>query len=626
MSQSGGSKRSIFRVAWSSRTLAVVVSLMFLAIFDGCKKEEPKKPQEVRDYAKAAYVLPEATKEDSQIKFTDITAASGVNFVHHNGAFGKKWMPETMGSGGGFFDYNGDGWADIFLVNSCDWPGHEKGGTKPTMKLFRNRGDSTFEDVTVTAKLDVTFYGMGCTFGDYDNDDDPDIYVTGVGGSHLYRNDSGVFVDVTDPAGYIDGHDPLNPVTPWSTSATWFDYNRDGRLDLYVCNYVKWSPATDLFTTRDGKTKSYATPQQYQGQSGRLYKNVDGAKFEDVTVAAGMAIDGKSLGVVAADFNEDGWPDLFVANDTVANFLFMNNGNGTFKEVGSAAGCGYDDAGRARAGMGVDVTDPQNDGKLAIGIGNFSGEPVSLYSQIEPGLFQDIAGPMRLTRPTLPCLTFGVLFSDLDLDGYQDLVLANGHIEPEINAVEKEVTFAQRPQVFRNNGKGEYIDVTDSAGEAFNVPIVGRGLAAADFDHDGDEDVLITVNGGPAKLLRNDSHNPSDKNWIAFQVESPGDWTKRGGEFFIGNLLEIKCADTLQRRVIRASNSYLTQSSSAIIFGLGECEVVNGVKLLGTNYAQLSDPEAGGYELRAGCIYKVQFSLRGVIFVDFVPINPDCLK
>ena len=449
---------------------------------------------------------------------------------------------------------------------------------------------------------------MGAAFGDYDADGDLDIYVTALGRNKLLRNDGGGFTEVTGTGGVSGGGDGAGHAPGWSTGAAWVDVDRDGRLDLFVCNYVQWTPATDLFTTLDGKTKTYATPQQYQGESCRLYHNEDGRRFSDVTELAGVLnSDGKSLGVAIADVNDDGWPDLLVANDTERNFLYLNDGDGTFTDIALRAGIGYDEFGRARAGMGIDVGDVTGDGRLSIAIGNFSGESLALFTQIGNELFQDLAGSARLSRASLPALTFGLLFADFDLDGYLDLVTGNGHIEPTINTVQQNITFAQRPQLFLNDGRGRFVEVGDRLGEPFAVPIVARGIATADIDRDGDLDLLITVNGGSAKLLRNDL-DMTDRRWVGIRLE--GDRPNVNG---IGAVVTVYVGELVQRRMVRTGSSYLTQSDvSTLIFGLGDA--------LEADSLTVRWPTTGATHMfrsmRSGLTYLLRENEPGVLSAD----------
>lgn len=499
-------------------------------------------------------------------RLVDVTEESGLDFVHVNGAAGDKWMPETVGSGGGFLDYDGDGHLDIFLVNGRRWDGPSgRGEVRATSALFRNRGDGTFEDVSERTGADVVSYGMGAVFGDYDADGDPDIYLTAVGPNLLLRNDGGRFVDVTDAA-RVDG-DPEGRANAWSTGAAWLDYDRDGRLDLFVCNYVRWTPETDVFNTLDGSTKAYATPEPYEGESCVMYRNEGpGRPFRDVTREVGLwNPEGKSLGVLVDDFDADGWPDIFVTNDTEPNFLYRNTGEGEFEEIGVRAGVGFDPTGRARAGMGVDVTDLSGDGRLAVAIGNFSRESVSLYTQQSADLFHDRAAAMDLARPTLLPLTFGLRFVDLNLDGFDDLLLANGHIQPSVDDVRSEITFAQPTQLFLRVGD-EFVEATERTGEALGEPIVGRGLATGDIDGDADPDVLVTVNGGPARLFRNEL--PGDVPRLRVRFEEPA----------IGTLVRVYTGPRVQRWYVTASGSYLSQSELAErSFGLAAVPTADSV-------------------------------------------------
>ena len=400
--------------------------------------------------------------------------------------------------------------------------------------------------------------------------------MTAVGDNRLYRNDGGRFTDVTAETGTA-GNAPGAADPAWSTAAAWFDADGDGWLDLLVCNYVDWTPETDLFFTRDGVNKSYATPEEYNGESCRLLRNEpaprgsdtgatdpSARRFRDVTAESGLEnLEGKSLGIVIDDFTGDGLPDVAIANDTYQNFLYRNEGDGTFVDVALDAGVAFDEFGRARAGMGVDVGDILNRGQLSIAIGNFSNEPVSLFTQIQEGLFQDLAGSARLTRSTLLPLTFGLRFADFDLDRYVDLVLGNGHIEPEIEAIQGDVTFAQPPQLFRNDGRGGFIDAGAMAGGGFDEPIVARGVATLDFDRDGDLDLVVSTNGGPAKLFRNDLE--PGPGWVRLRLE--GAAPNLGA---VGATVRVFVGDVAQRFVVSTASSYLSQSeANPVLAGLG---------------------------------------------------------
>ncbi len=531
----------------------------------GCTSETTSQEQPEFTQNRPSFTGDRSSNAVSRISFTEITKEAGISFTHETGAFGNKWMPETMGSGGGFIDYDNDGRPDIFLVNSTTWPG-QPANPSATSRLFRNTGNGTFEDVTQQTGTGLSIYGMGAAFSDFDADGDTDIYVTALGDNKLLRNNNGQFTDITRQMGVEGNSNATNAPPAWSTSAAWVDVDRDGWLDLFVANYVKWTPETDIYVTRDGKTKSYATPEGYQGETSRLYRNIEGKRFEDVTAKAGVLNEeGKSLGIAVADFNDDGWPDLVVSNDTQPNFLYINQGDGTFNDVAIPSGIGYDEIGRARAGMGIDIADVENEGRLSIAIGNFSKEPLSLYTQIGDGqLFQDQAGTARLTRSTLLALTFGLQFADFDLDGYLDLVTANGHIEPEINNVQQDITFAQQPQIFHNNG-GRFVEVSDQAGPAFAQSFVGRGIATADIDSDGDLDILFTTNGSNPHLLRNDTEQGAASHRV--HIHLLGETPNRNA---IGAKVTLWSKGKPQSRMVRTGSSYLTQSDiSGLTFGLG---------------------------------------------------------
>jgi len=430
-------------------------------------------------------------------QLTDVTAKAGISFQHNSGAYGGKLLPETLGSGCAFLDYDADGWQDILLVNAMDWPGHKT--QKSTLKLFRNNRNGTFTDVTRAAGLELEMYGMGVAVGDYNNDGFPDVLITCVGQNRLFQNTGkGTFVDVTKKSGLFGRQ-------AFSTSALWFDYDRDGLLDLFVCNYVNWSPEHDVFCSLDGKHKSYCTPEAYRGETSWLFRNRGNGTFEDVTAGRGIFdASSKSLGVALLDYDQDGWPDLLVANDTQPNKLYKNLRNGKFKDVAVEAGIAFSPDGKARAGMGVSVGDFENSGRAGIAITNFDNEMIGLYRAGKPGTYDEISLASGVGAPSKTTLGFGCAFLDIDLDGRLDLVVANGHIDETVRNIRGNVGYAQPPQLFMNQGGGKFREAASEAGSEFASAKVGRGLAFADFDRDGDLDLLLTTNNGAAFLYRND--------------------------------------------------------------------------------------------------------------------------
>ena len=477
---------------------------------------------------------------------TGVTAAAGIAFRHNSGAFGAKYLPETLGPGCAFLDYDGDGWLDILLVNGMDWPGHKR--QRSTLKLYRNNRNGTFTDVTERAGLAVEMYGMGVAAGDFNNDGFPDILITAVGQNRLFQNTgTGHFVDVTEKAG-IGGR------TGFSTSALWFDFDRDGFLDLLVCNYVKWSPQLDVFCSVDGKRKSYCTPEAYHGDTCWLFRNRGDGTFEDVTAKSGIFDPtSKSLGAALLDYDRDGWPDVLIANDTQPNKLYRNLRNGTFEDVAVRAGVAFSEDGKARAGMGVDAADFDNSGREGIAITNFDNEMMALYRASGNGAYTDAAIPSGIGQATRDSLGFGCGFLDVNLDGRLDLLAVNGHIDETVRQIRGNAGYAQPPHLFLNLGATRFQDVAAQAGGGFAAPKVARGLAFGDFDSDGDPDVLLTTNQGPVYLYRNDVA-PGVRS---LRIRLIGVQSNRDA---IGAVVHLTTPDGSQARRVKTGSSYLSQS------------------------------------------------------------------
>jgi hypothetical protein len=495
------------------------------------------------------------------LRLVDVTAAAGIDFHHFNGAYGDKLLPETMGSGCAFLDYDGDGWQDILLVNGMAWPGRP--GPRSTLRLYRNNRNGTFTDVTGSAGLGVELYGMGVAVGDFDNDGFPDLFITCVGQSRLFRNTGqGAFVDATRQAG-------LSGRLAFSTSALWVDIDRDGRLDLFVCNYVKWSAEHDVFCSADGRQKSYCTPEAYRGDTCWLFRNRGNGTFEDVTASSGIFdSSSKSLGVAMLDGDADGWPDLFVANDTQPNKLYHNQRNGTFREVAVRAGVAFSPEGRSRAGMGVDAGDIDGSGHMSLAVTNFDNEMVGLYRPQGLGLYEDVASRAGIGDPSRNRLGFGCVFADLDLDGALDLVVANGHIDDVVRATRGNVGHAQPPLLFLNNRAGLFREVGAAAGSDFARARVGRGLAYGDFDGDGDVDLLMTTNNGPAVLFRNDQ----TAGHRSVRLTLVGTQSNRDA---IGARVRVFHGGAMQSRMVKSGSSYLSQSELPLTFGIGRRDRVD---------------------------------------------------
>ena len=501
------------------------------------------------------------------VGFTDITAQAGIDFVHVNGEYGDKLIPEAIGSGAAFFDYDNDGDPDLLLVNSSYWPGHE--GDEPAgSALYRNNADGTFTDVTTQAGLDLDIYGMGVAVADYDSDGWIDVYITALGRNHLFRNNAGTFTDVTDAS------NTAGPESDWSTVAAFLDYDNDNDLDLFVGNYVEWSREIDLeidFRVT-GLGRAIGAPNHFTGTNNRLYRNDGDGRFTDVSHAAGITVNdpvtnaplGKALGAAVFDYDGDGRLDMLVANDTVRNYLYHNLGNGSFEEVGSLEGVAFDRNGRATGAMGIDAAWFRNDAEIGVGIGNFANEMSSLLVTanasppfVDEAILEGIGPESRLA------LTFGLFFFDYDLDGRLDLFQANGHLESEINRVQPSQTYAQAAQLFWNCGdacRTRFVAVANRGD--LGTPMVGRGAAYADIDADGDLDIVVVQNGRPAKLFRNDQQ--TGHHWLRVRLEGGP-----GNRDAIGATVELTAGGMTQRRQVMPTRSYLSQVELPLTFGLG---------------------------------------------------------
>ncbi len=511
---------------------------------------------------------PKTPSNGSTITFRDVTELAGIHFVHNNGAYGRKYLPETMGPGVAFIDYDNDGWPDIFIVNGTNWPGQPSKHSTP--KLYHNNHDGTFTDVTHKAGLDIEILGMGVAVGDYDNDGYDDLFVTAMGQNHLFHNNgNGTFTDVTQKAGLMGPKE-------FSTSAAWVDFDKDGKLDLVVGNYVQWSIEGDLYCTLDGKSKSYCTPESYNGTAVRLWHNRGDGTFEDVTKKAGLGEPtSKTLGIAVLDYDNDGWPDLLLSNDTQPNKLYRNNGNGTFTEKAVSAGVAFSEDGVARAGMGVDAADYDRSGAPSLMITNFSNQMISLYHNEGKGLFVDQAPQSEIGRDTLLTLGFGCFFFDYDLDGWPDIFISNGHIDRDIERVQPNVKYAMPPHVFRNMGKGNFQETTKRLGATFDSPRVGRGAAYADINNDGRLDVLVATNGGRAYLFENDATGDASQQ-KGLRIKLVGTKSNRDG---IGSVVKLTAAGDTQTEMLRSGSSYLSASELVLTFGLARHDKADTVEI-----------------------------------------------
>jgi len=546
--------------------IGVVVALFLVAAF--FLFPEPQPETEVVVIKQEVYIPPPPMEsKKSPVQFTDVSNITGIDFKHFGGGFktrdgeNSRYMPETMGPGVALFDYDSDGDLDFYVTNSTSFPGHSIKGYTPTGRLYRNDGEFKFTDVTKIAGLDFNRYSMGVMAVDYNGDRHQDLLITTLKGVILFKGSAtGKFSNVTEAVGLANKGEEGE--SNWTTGAVMFDADGDSDLDLLVVSYVVWSPEGDIYSTMDGKRKSFAVPDIYEGDTPHFYLQENGV-FVDVTEKSGIEnFEGKALGVALWDFDHDGKLDIVVSNDTQPNFFYQNLGGGKFEERGMAAGIAYDENGKTRAGMGIDIADIFNDGTAAIAIGNFSREPTSIFKMSGSGFFREASQQLGVAVPTNMILTFGLRFADMDLDGWLDIVMANGHVEPTIQDVEAEISYAQPLSLLGNTRNGQFTDWSESAGAVFNTPMVGRGLAVGDLDADGDLDMIVTENNGALKIIRNDI-----KNAQYLRVTLIGSPPNTDA---IGAMLELHAGGSVQKRMVRTGSSYLSQSELTQTFGLGD--------------------------------------------------------
>lgn len=501
-----------------------------------------------------------AAASAAEPRFFDVTEASDVRWTHNTGAFGERWLPETMGSGLVIFDANGDERLDLLFLTGRNFPDRPGAATRPG--FFLNQGGLRFREASREAGLDRSHYCLGGAAADYDNDGDADLLLICLGQDLLLRNDGGRFTDVSRRAGLAEEYE-------FGAGGVFFDADRDGFLDIYVTRYVEWTPETDRFCALFGEGKSYCTPTTYPGASGRFYRNQGDGTFAERTHEAGLwDPEAKALGVMPLDLEGDGWVDLVVACDTTRNRVFHNLGDGTFEDIAMHSGIAFSVNGRARGGMGIAAGDYERSGLPGLVITYFADDMVGLYQNMGERFFLDVASNHEVGRKTLPYLSWGTFFFDYDLDGWLDLLIANGHLDPKVDSLSGFAPWAQPQQLFHNLGGGRFVEVTNTTGGDLARPLPARGAAFADLDDDGDLDLVFSTNGGPAKVFENRGRRRG--NWLRISLR--GTKSNRDG---LGAVVAATAGAATQSWQLRSGGSYLSQSQVDPTFGLGDVEKVD---------------------------------------------------
>ena len=514
----------------------------------------------------APNALAAPTPSYADIQFVDVTQEAGIHWKHVDGRSGQKYFMETLGSGAAFFDYDADGDADLYFVNGAPLPGYDAEEI-PTNCLYRNNGNGTFTDVTEIAGVGDTGYGHGCAVGDYNNDGHLDLYVTNYGTNRLYRNNGdGTFTDVAETAGVTEPR--------WSSSCAFADYDRDGNLDLYVVNYIVFDIDVNPWCgLKEKGIRAYCEPDNFTAQSDTLYRNNGDGTFTDVTKSAGIYnTTGKGLGVVWGDYNNDGTPDIYVANDSTENLFYHNNGDGTFEEIGFMVGVALSEDGAAENGMGTAFGDWNNDGWFDLTVTNYADQTNTLYHNDADGFFTDATATTKTAQITYPYLGWATAFIDYNNDGYQDLFVANGHLHENLAELGQEGTYGQRNLIFKNNHDGTFTEFSENLGEGMKLEDVSRGATFADYDLDGDIDIVVTNSNVPPRLLRNDGGN--QKNWLQIRLVSTNASTDA-----IGARVKVITGELTQTREVRSGDGYLSQRDLTLHFGIGDYEKVDSIAI-----------------------------------------------